>query len=505
MTPTMLWTLSLLALAAPAPEGSPPPPSEGAAPEGGDGEERGGEAGAPDRSHPPEVVPPQVLELAEPEVHRLSDAVEVLHVHVPGVRKYAVSILPRRGMVELQRGRTFEEAMGWLLDTGTEQHDAAALSELEDLHEVDVWSTLRSHYGLLGVEGPREELDLGLELLGELVRGPTFPKADLRRFVEDQELYYLVRGRSRPRNVATALVAYGWYAPGNPYGERPDLSLYDQVDPKALLGAYWAWIDAAPITVLSVGDMAYGDVAPALASMLAGRGAAGAPAEELEAGTPPGSRVLAAAMPGQEQVSIHLRTAAPSRSDEDLVAAWVGAYVLGGHFLSRLNANLREEKGWTYGARASYTRTAHDGILDVSVDVAMENVAGAVREIEGELQRLADEGVTAEEIHLARSRLVADWNETRVTAADTHEQYLGAIESGESMAARRGRYLALAEVTPEQVQEVARRYWGADGVRLWALVGEGEGLRGQLDELGWEAQWVEPSAAILGKVPVATR
>ncbi len=134
----------------------------------------------------------------------------------------------------------------------------------------------------------------------------------------------------------------------------------------------------------------------------------------------------------------------------------------------------------------------------------VENVAGAVREIEAELQRLVDEGVTADELALARSRLVASWNESLVTADDAEGRYLGAVEDGESMAQRRARYLALADVAPEQVQQVAKTHWSADGARLWVFVGEQAGIQAQLDELGWTAEWVEPAAAILGRVPAAT-
>ncbi len=493
--------LSLLAVSAVAaePEAAPVTAVEGAS----GPEEEAGSVG-PDRSAPPVVVEPDVLDLSEPERHVLSDAVEVLHVRVPGVRKYIVSIMPRHGRAELELGRHVEGAMGWLLDVATEAHDGAELAEIEDLHEVDVWSNLRTHYGTLAVDGPLEELDLGLELLRDMLDGPTFPKSDTKRYVKDQELYYLLRGPSQPRDVAGALLSYGWFPPDHPYGERPDLAQLGTVSSRSMLSAYRAWLDDGPITVLSVGDMAYDDVKPALEAMLAGRGAPGEPSFEIDCPAPTASRVLAAAMPGQEQVTLRLRTTAPRRASDDNVAAWAGSYVFGGHFLSRLNANLREDKGWTYGARASLSRTTHRGNLTVSVDVKSENVAGTIREIEGELQRLVDDGVTASELSLAQRRLVASWNESLVTADDAFGRYLAALEDGETIADRRARFLALAEVGPQDVQRVASEHWGADGVRLWVLVGERDAVQEQLDTLGWTAEWVDPSAAILGKVPAAT-
>ncbi len=458
----------------------------------------------PDRSGPPEVLPPDVLALPEPERHVLSDAVEVLHVPVSGVRKVEITIVPRRGRAELDLGRHVESAMGWLADVATEEHEPAELEALEDLREIDVYSNVRTHDAMFGVEAPREELALGLELLDDMVHGATFPKADLKRYILDQERYYLLRAPSRPRDVAGALLAYAWFPADHPYGERPDLSQYDGLKNKQLAAAYHDLLGTSPITVLSVGDIAYEDVQPALEAMLKGVGTPGEPAMEIPCPPPASSRVLASALPGQEQVTLRLRTTAPSRSDGDHVAAWAGSYVLGGHFLSRLNANLREDKGWTYGSRASYDRGPHEGTLTVSVDVKAEDVAGAVGEIEKELQRLVDDGVTASELVLAQRRLVADWNETLVTAEDAHGSYLAAMSRGQTMAQRRADYQALSEVEPTDVQRVAEAHWGAEGVRVWVLVGDRGAIQAQLDELGWTAEWVDPADAILGKVPAAT-
>jgi len=495
MSPASLWLLlPLLAWAEPdadeAPEGTEASVEE--------------EPTTPDRTGPPEVPPPDVLALPEPERHVLSDAVEVLHVPVPGVRKVEITILPRRGRAELELGRHVESAMGWLADVASEAHDPAELEALEDLREVDVYSSVRTHDAMFGVEAPREELALGLELLSDMVHRPTFPKADLKRYILDQERDHLLRAPSRPRVVARALLAYSWFAPDHPYGERPDLSQYDGLKNKELAGAYHDLLRSSPITVLSVGDIAYEEVQPALEAMLKDLGTPGEPAMEIPCPPPGSSRVLASALPGQEQVTLRLRTTAPSRSDDDHVAAWAGSYVLGGHFLSRLNANLREDKGWTYGSSASYERGPHDGVLTVSVDVKAEDVAGAVGEIEKELQRLVDDGVTAAELTLAQRRLVAEWNETLVTAGDAHGSYLKALSRGATMAEQRASYQALAEVVPADVQRVAEAHWGADGVRVWVLVGDRDAIQGQLDALGWTAEWVDPADAILGKVPAAT-
>jgi len=453
-----------------------------------------------DRTSPPPVQPPEVLVLPEPVVHQLTPAVTVYHVRVPGVRKVEIALLPRRGQASVT-GTTGVEgaAVGWLADAASQTHTAAEFSELEDLHSVDVYSGLYTFDGKVGVEGPLPELDTALDMLTEIVRGAAFPKTETKRWVLDQYQYFGVSGPSSQGRVAARADGFGWFPADSPYGARPDPGTLASIEPAALEAHYRRWLSESPIDVLAVGDFAFEDVEMRLLAMVEGLGQPGDLEPQPTLAAKDGNRVIAVDMPGQEQVALRLRTEAPPQQHEQRVAMRAINYVLGGHFLSRLNTNLREEKGWTYGSRSSYQVRDAYGYLSINVDVGAENTAAAVREIEGELQRLVDEGVTADELQLAYRRMVAGWNNTNITAAEAFESYEMAIDDRESMETLRARYVDLADLTPEQLKAVAAEWLHPDKPRQWVLVGDRAQIEAHLEELGWTAEWLTPQQAILGR------
>jgi len=452
-----------------------------------------------DRTGPPPVAAPEVLTLDEPEVHALTEAATVHYVRVPGVRKVEVQIRPRRGQLAVVGEAGLEgRAVGWLADAATAGHSAPELSTLEDLHSIDVATTMSLHDGRVELRAPLNELPVGLQLLSEVVRSASFPKTETRRWILDQYQYFGITGPSSPRQVADSAMAYAWFPASHPYGARPDPGVLADLSPRVLRDHYRRWLAEAPLHVLVVGDVAYEEVAPALAQMLEGLGTPGGPEPELEVPAPP-SRIVAVDMPGQQQVSLRLRTSAPPRHHAERTPMEAANYVLGGHFLSRLNRNLREDKGWTYGARSRYHVSDHAGMLTVSVDVGSDHVADAVHEIEAELQHLVDAGASAGELQLAYRRLVADWNGTRGTAEDAASRYGEALEVGQTLAEQRAMYVGLGELSADDVRDVAGQWLGADAPRVWVVVGDRAALEPQLAELGWSAEWLSPQQAILGR------
>jgi zinc protease len=194
-----------------------------------------------------------------------------------------------------------------------------------------------------------------------------------------------------------------------------------------------------------------------------------------------------------------MRLAAPTREDPDLPVMIGTNFVLGGHFLSRLNRNLREEKGFTYGAGSRYQFAETWGSLTVEVDVKGENVGATIHEIQHELQRLVDEPVPAEELDAMRRSLDADWNRSFETTESAMGLYRRALNNEATVAELRGRLVAVGETTPEDVARVAAKWLDAAGTRVWVLVGDRKTIEPQLTELGASVEWVNPPTAILGR------
>ena len=98
---------------------------------------------------------------------------------------------------------------------------------------------------------------------------------------------------------------------------------------------------------------------------------------------------------------------------------------------------------------------------------------------------------------MAARSTMAWWNGTRETARSASGFYSQVLAYEETVAARLERVQSSEELTPEDVQKVAEA-WLGETPSVWVVVGDRSAIEGQLDELGWEVEWITTNQAILG-------
>ncbi|MBN2801039.1 MAG: insulinase family protein [Deltaproteobacteria bacterium] len=456
-----------------------------------------GRAG-PDRSHVPAVIPPEILTLPAFSEVELAPGVRGLLMPVPGVRKVGVSVILHKGQLDLDGDTTVASYLtGWTMDVASARWGMAEMSSYTDMWDLSVGSWMEQRRTVVKLVAPKEALGRGLEVLEDVLLHPVFPEAEIKRQIKENKRYLLDNGPTDPKAIARSAVAYGWASPETPWGRRPDVKEWSKVRQDDLIARHQAVL-SAPVTVLVTGDLTWDEAQPmlqGLVSHLGGEGEALPPADF----TPPTERrVIAVSTPGLGQVQLMVRLAAPERGSEDQGAFELVNQVLGGSFLSRLNSNLREEKGLTYGAYSSYGPDQTRGLWTLRFDTAVDKTALAVGQVELELDRMAEGGMTDEELGWSRSQLISQWNGTLQTGSDAHTAAADWVEYGEDPIVAREYIVGLGAVDVARSQEVAARWLGPDAPRVWVMVGDGEVLRQQLDALGWQAEWITGDQALLG-------
>ncbi len=454
-----------------------------------------------DRSVPPPVAPAPLLDQPAPETFALTDAVTVHLVTIPGLRKVAIDGRVQAGSTALAGGPTeATRALGWILDAATQDVDGTELDILGDTLDMDLWSEFDHDDAGVYLRIPREHLATGVGHWGDVLLRPDLPRADLRLFQRDLETFYEVEGPTSPSRLARAALTHAWFPSDSPFGRRPDLGALDAVKRSDLFALHERWLGIAPIEVLVVGDVVRADIEPLL---LAAIGDAGIPGEVAATPAPssPADRVVAIDVKGQEQVAIRWRTSFPEASHPDAVAARSVSWALGGHFLSRLNKNLREDKGYTYGAGARWSDLPGRGSLTVEVDVPTEFAAETVEEIRKELAALGSDGLTVSERDDAALAARQAHNETRQNAESAVGWYAAWMERGSSAAAAKAQVAAMATLDPAATRTFAARWLGEDGPQVWVFVGDRTTLEPELAQAGLTAMWVDPDDAILGVLP----
>ncbi len=347
------------------------------------------------------------------ERDRLSGGLELVVVDLPGRPLVSASLYLPNGAVDEpaeQGGATVLAARA--LTEGTLRRDAVALTEAAER----LGASLRSEAGwdatVVGVDVPVERLGPALALLAEMVREPAFPEREVER-LRDQRLNDLLQAKADPARRAEEAFIETIYGSGTPYarlagGRRETV---ESLDAAVLRQAYSRAGEPDRCAIVIGGDLGGLDV-NALVEPLLGDLAWSARGAD-QSGPPPviedgldRTRVRLVHRPGAVQSELRVGHVGLPRRTPDYHAVSVMAMILGGLFNSRLNAKLREEKGYTYGAGAGFDFRRYSGPFSARAAVNTDATVPALADLLAELHRMRDAAPVEAEMRAARDYLV---------------------------------------------------------------------------------------------------
>jgi zinc protease len=295
------------------------------------------------------------------------------------------------------------------LTEGTEVRDAVALTEAAErlgasIHAEAGWDALS-----VGVDVPASRLEPALELLAEVVRRPAFPEAEVDR-LRDERLTDLLQVKSDPRRRADEAFSAAIYAASSPY-QRPAGGGMDTVTgltPAELRSVHGRACLPSQGALVIAGDVRPDAVDRAAAAMFGSWSGTDAPAAGPvdDTGAVEARFVRVVHRPGSVQTEIRIGHRGLERRHPDYHAVVVMSAILGGLFNSRLNMNLREDKGYTYGASAGFDMRRGHGPFSARAAVNTEVTVPALREFLHELDRIREVPVTDDELRAARNYLI---------------------------------------------------------------------------------------------------
>ncbi len=331
-------------------------------------------------------------------------------------------------------------------------------------------------------------LEPAARLYADAIRRPAFDAEEFER-VRDLEVVEIEQSLEDPGAIASAVLARRWYGDGHPYAHPASgtIESVGRVETADVSAFHRSAFRPERAMVLVAGDL---DAvrAKALLESLFGDWRAGEDALPLEAPEirEPERGPLAVYLvdqPGSVQTVILWSVPAPPRGTPDRLAIELLGTVFGGTFTSRLNANLREDKGYTYGAYAGFDQDPYLGSLDVSTTVEAGVTGDSLAEIAREFAAMREGGVTDEEVEKAR-RTVWTSRVERYSSLDTVLSTASSLlEDGADLGETALDLAALESIGRARLDELAEERFRTDrGVVV--LVGDRETILEQLDGLG---------------------
>jgi zinc protease len=357
----------------------------------------------------PGAEPPFVF----PEIRRrrLTNDVDVWTAEHGGVPLVSTLALVRSGAAFDPPERHGLAALtGDLLDEGCGDLDALGLHDKLGRLGAQLETEVGADATLLGLTSLARFAGEALKLLAEMVTRPRFADADFER-VRDLRVNRLLQLRETPPAVAERTFLRLVYD-SHPYGHLPigtaaSLKKMAAGEPAAF---HRQMYDPARTSVIAVGNASHDELFDLVAAAFSGWRVQGRheypdpAALPVTSARPSNDRIFVVPRPGAPQSELRLGHLGVSRSSPDYHALVTLNLVLGGQFVSRINTNLRERKGYTYGARTTFDFRRGPGPFVLHASVQSEATADAIREAVGELQAIRhDRPVTDDELTLGRA------------------------------------------------------------------------------------------------------
>ncbi|AKT39448.1 M16 family metallopeptidase [Chondromyces crocatus] len=375
------------------------------------------ELGSPKEFNPP---PPVVFEAANGMKVWLLERHALPLVSVSLVIPYGASSDPAGGA-----GLSYITAD--MMDEGAGKRDAVELSSAVKDLGATLSLSARTDGSVASLTVLKKNVEPAFSILADVVVRPRFDAKEWKR-VSDLWQNGLRKRGDDPAQVARVVSSAALYGPGSPYGHPSDGLLADAqkiklADVKAFYQSVWR-PDRATLVV--TGDITKDEVLKLVERDLRGwKAPKKAPPSEVVPATngswkPPRLLLVDRAEAPQSVIMVLRDGVAASDSRAPLLDLINSA--LGGSFTSRLNQNLREEKGWTYGANSAFTETRGRGAFVAKAAVVAEATGPALKEMLGELTKMADAGLTPEEFSKVRAKDRADLVEIYETTSRTAQR-----------------------------------------------------------------------------------
>ena len=421
-------------------------------------------------------------------VHRreLPNGLTVLAAEVRNFPVVTIDLVIDAGGLSEDTGPAGVAAMAaGLLESG-----AAGLSAAEIAEQVDglglsldtgiSWDTAQCGFTCL-----RSRLEPAFELLAGLVREPTFPAEEVER-VRDERTTAVVQRRGTPSSAADEATNRWIFAPGSVFA-RPLSGMLRTLEAigRGDVAAFHARRYRPDATTLvAAGDVSVDEVA-ALAERWFGDWSGRAGAVAPAAATPRLERtgIILVDRPGAVQSEIRVGHVGMERTAPDYAAVTVMNAILGGTFSSRLNLNLRERLGFTYGASSVFAARRQPGPFSMTTAVQTEVTAQAVAEMLRDLREMREAEVSPAELDDARNFLAGVFPLGLQTTDGVAGKLNTLATYGLPDDYWDGYREELLAVTAADVLDAARRRLWPDRAAV-VIAGDAARIRGELEALG---------------------
>jgi zinc protease len=416
----------------------------------------------PDRSKVPALGAAPQLKLPAIQKRVLSNGVPVWVVEAHEVPLAQITLLVKAGGSDDPAGKFgLASLTAAMLDEGAGTRSALEIADEIDFLGAELGASGSFDASAVRLGVPVARLGAALTVMADVALRPTFPDAELQR-LRVERLTELLQARDDAGSVAAMAFARLLYGPSHRYGTSAvgtptSIKSLTASDLKAF---HAATFQPANATLIAVGDITADSIVPQLEKHFGSWRAGATPPSRptVPAAPQPAQRQITIVdMPGAEQSQVRIGWVGVPRSSPDYFTLQVLNTILGGSFTSRLNQNLREEHGYSYGASSRFDMRLSAGPFFAGAGVQTDKTAEALREFFTELTEIG-KPIPVDELNKATNYIAFGFPSNFETISDFSAQLEQLIVYGLPESYYADYVKNLQAVTAEAVQKAAATY-----------------------------------------------
>ena len=444
-----------------------------------------------DRSQLPEVGELKPLDFPDIERATLSNGMEVYFARRDAVPTVSVRMIFDAGYAADPKDKLgIQSMMLSLMDEGTTNLDSTELAIAKERLGANLYTSANADTTSVGLDAMSPNLAPSLELMADYVRNPAFDPREMER-VRAQQLTRIENELNNPGAIAQRAIAPILFGDEHPYGIPPSgtgsAAVVESLTAQEVRDFHQTWLRPDLARVFVVGDTTLAEATRLLEASFGNWQAPSTPAPEksFDAAIPaPEQRIVLIDRPNSPQSIIVAGRVLEQKGTDDLILLNSANEVFGGGFLSRINMNLRETKGWSYGVQSWVSQPLDRSSFMIYAPVQADRTADSIVELRNDLSAYtSDKGVTAEELTRLINGNVRELPGQFETSGDVLGGMVNIITYGrpddyyETLAAR---YQGLSV---EQLDAQARANLLGDDL-VFVIVGDASVVEPQLEAVG---------------------
>ncbi|MDQ8756470.1 pitrilysin family protein [Sphingosinicella sp. LHD-64] len=458
------------------------------------------------RREAPGVTGQANLEFPATERATLSNGIHVIYARRNAVPVTRVAVEFDAGIAADPTERQGTQALMLnMLEEGTTSLNSIQLAEAQERLGASVATGASLDRTTVSLTAMSPSIGPSLDLLAQVIRNPAFDPRELER-VRQQQLAGIANEMTNPQALAARTLPAVLYGARHPYGKpgtgTGDAAVVQNLTRDELTAFHQRWIRPDNATIFAVSDLPLDRLVPELERRF---GNWQPPAAPRGTKTFPGHattnrpRIVLIDRPQSPQSVILTGQLLAADGTEDLLNLQAANEVLAGNFLARINMDLRETKGWSYGAGGGPNLREHQVPFIIQAPVQADRTGDSIQAIREQVGGfMGANGVQPAELQrviLGNTRQLPGQFETSpavLNALRTNALYHRPDDYWTTIA---DRYRGMSQ---QQLDQTARRYINPDNF-VWVVVGDASRVRAQLEQTGLPVEVVPAPASSGGQ------